>query len=267
MKRGIFLVYLCVIAARAAEPVRVQLNSYSLLFHPAVVEIFGAEFVNQVSSMGHNATPNGELRLTADPFWTHEGTFHYQDGFTFERATFNFLMDIPDVDRNNNLTPDVLEFEQSLIGWQSYGVYRDDEDDHILFQCTWNKPANSHTGTCEMNAILGLKFTHTFELLEYKGEWTNAVVNASGEGTVNLRLGRSGVEEQFLEGPLNFTFRNQRMIVQTNSALKTETGANFVILNGNEVFLENRLAFAILFVLDGTPVIDPETFNYEDFQT
>jgi len=52
---------LCAFSVQA-EPVRLQLNSFSLQFATARSRIFGIDYINQVTSEGSNP-PNGELQL------------------------------------------------------------------------------------------------------------------------------------------------------------------------------------------------------------
>jgi hypothetical protein len=224
--------------------------------------------LNQVTSAGDNP-PNGELEFTSDPNIpaSHQGTFVWQDGQTFETFDMVFILDVPPDDTDGSGLPDIVEFTPAAAGTTD-GQYVDLEGNVQPFTATWNKPANSHTGTCQF-AISPFgspqTFTHPIEIYEY----TNSIpINASastGETTIALDLPRSGVDGEKIGGGLTVKLEQGKLTALARSALTNETGAAFAWNTDAPSELDAKRLFCFLDLIDGTPVADPNVPNYPDF--
>jgi hypothetical protein len=269
MNRAILILIpaLSLSALAADQPVRLQLNSFSLLFRPASFKerFTGLVYVNQVTSEGDNP-PNGELELAPqDVPATHQGTFVWQDAQTFELFDMPFILDVPPGDTDANGILDIFEFTPATIDITA-GQYVDLDGDVHQFLADWNKPADSHIGTCKFTiAPFGVNqtFTHPFELYEY----TNSVpINASastGESTIVVDLPRAGVDGEKLAGGLTLKFEQGKVTALTKSALTNEIGGAFAWNTDSVSDLVAKKLYCFLDLIDGTP--SPDFSNYEDF--
>jgi hypothetical protein len=75
--------------AAPPQPVRIQLNSYSILFHPAIYKdrFIDVDYLNQVTSEGDNP-PNGELSPSRTSISPSSSTSREPTSATFWRARF-----------------------------------------------------------------------------------------------------------------------------------------------------------------------------------
>jgi hypothetical protein len=267
MKRGSFLAVVCffVFCASGAEAVKVRLNSYSLLLRPATTKLFGNSYVNEVTSDTQLPLSNGELELAPDAVpYTHWGFFLYHDPTTGDVIPFDFAVDIPTGDADSDGLPDILQFSMSA-SQRKIGEYFDDFGDSGTIQCDWAKAADSYRGTCKVTFDFGISFTHTFEILEYAGDWSGAEISSDGEGSVNLHLARSGVDGEFLEGPLKFSIVAKKLTVHATSALKAQDAAAFTFIDDAVATTSGQLIKVFPDVVDGTPSNNPDIANFQDF--
>lgn len=256
--------------AAPPQPVRIQLNSYSILFHPAIYKdrIIDVDYLNQITSAGDNP-PNGELAINLDPNIpaTHQATFVYQDGITFESFDLAFILDIPQDDTDANGIPDILEFTPAA-GGKTTGQYLDIEGNAHFFNATWDKPASSSSGSCTI--VISPEgspqtFIHPIEIYEYAASMPINANASTGETTLTVDLERSGVTGEKITGGLTLKFEQGKVTALAKSTLQTETGAAFTLNSDAPSDLSNKILYCSLDVLDGTPVADPNTPNYEDF--
>jgi hypothetical protein len=258
------------LSAVAAEPqpVRLQLNSFSVLFRPAAFKerFTGLTYVNQVTSAGSNP-PNGELELAPEGIpASHWGTFVYQDAVTFENFEMDFILDIPGDDIDADGMPDMLEFTPAA-GGRTAGQYVDLDGNVNDFAADWSKAANSHTGTCKFTiapAGSPQTFTHPIEIYEYTAAMPINASAATGETTLTVDMPRSGVPGEKLAGGLTLKFAQGVVTAMAGSTLKNEADAPFVWNTDSPSNLDTKILYCFLDVVDGTPV-DPAIPNYDDF--
>lgn len=251
------------------QAVRLQLNSFSLIFRPAQFKerFTGLTYLNQVTSEGDNPT-NGELELAPqDVPATHQGTFVWQDGQTFETFDLPFILDVPADDSDASGVPDIFEFTPGVSG-RTTGQYFDLEGNVNFFNADWNKPAESFTGNCKITiAPFGADqtFTHQIELYEYVATLPINANASTGESTITVDMPRSGVPGEKLAGGLTLKFQQGQVTAMAKSTLTNELGAAFTWSTDGVSELDTKKLFCFLDLIDGTPQIDPNVPNYQDF--
>ena len=258
------------VLAADRQPVHLQINSLSIAFHPAAFKerFTGLQYINQVTSAGDNP-PNGELEFTSDPNVpaTHQGTFVWQDGQTFETFDMQFILDVPADDSDNSGLPDIVEFAPAASGTTS-GQYVDLEGTVLPFTATWNKPAASHEGSCTFTiSPFGSPqtFIHPIEIYEYAASLPINATAATGETNLVVDLPRSGVDGQKLAGTLALKFEQGKLTAFAKSTLTNELGAAFTWNTDSVSELNAKKLFCFLDLIDGTPVADSGIPNYLDF--
>jgi len=269
MQTGKILLAAFLLAASVfgAEPVKVQLNSLSVLMRAATLREFGEKYTVQVTSDASFAVSNGELEpAPAEVPYSHWGFFLYYDP-TSENPTepfiLDFAVDIPSLDANANKIPDILEFSGQVDAITTGEYFSGPVDG--TFRCRWTKSPDGYGGFCAVTFDFGQTFTHLFEIYEYTGFWTNAAMTGTN-GTVNLRLDRSGFgDAEFLEGPFNFSIANQALRVKAPGGLKNQGNAAFEVTKDSVSELNAGKISAFLEVKDGTPILDPQEINFEDY--
>jgi hypothetical protein len=256
--------------AAGPQPVRIQLNSLSILFHPASFKERFTQlvYVNQVTSAGDNP-PNGELEFTSDPNIpaTHQGTFVWQDGQTFEIFDMPFILDVPPDDSDASGLPDIVEFTPAASGVTS-GQYVDLDGTVQDFTATWDKPANSHAGSCRFTiSPFGSPqtFTHPIEIYEYTSSLPINASASTGVSTITVDMPRSGVDGEKLAGGLTLKFAQGQVTALASSALTNEVGAAFTWNTDSPSDLDAKKLYCFLDLIDGTPVADPNIPNDLDF--
>jgi hypothetical protein len=259
MHKGLLLSAACLFAAsittksQAADvPLQVRFTCYDLLIHPAKVRrLGGIEDINRVSSQGRFAPFNDEAAFAPpDIPSTHWGSFEFTDGQTFETLLSNFQMDIPGRDDNNDGVYDLLQYSQAVPATTLFGTYSGDELGDGQFQVTWSKNANSHTGTCRiLFDFYDTAFVHTFEILNYSGEWTSAVKEgATVHGPITLT--RSGVPASTLSGELSVSV-DQGVVKLNSRSLKDENDLVFEWAPPIAMDLDGTEFYEFLVVTDG----------------
>lgn len=178
----------------AGSPADAQVTCLSIRFHRGT-EPFDL-FALDLSSLPGQV--NGELFPVwgADPY-THGAILTLTDLVWFEQVPGNLLLEIPHGDDDGNGVPDFFEVRRT-VQWQGNGVYQLAGYGSGAVEARWTRNAGDPVGTCVLNLKVNpfqslAVFTHTFELLEYRG--TLSYTNRTGgmEGHVELeRTGRPG---------------------------------------------------------------------------
>jgi hypothetical protein len=236
MHKALLLAASCLLAAcsnvfaqTATTPLQVRLICYDLLIYPADLS-FGGGVVDslRVSAFGKFNDPNDEASFAPpDIPSTHWGAFHYFDGFFQEGFAFDFEMNIPGRDANNNGVFDLVEFGQSVPSTTTVGDYFSNDIGDGKFQTVWSKNANSARGTVRIIFDFngGQAFVHTFEILNFTGAWTSATKeNTTVHGPITLT--RSGTPTSTLKGELALSV-NQQEVKLTTTSLKDENDLTF----------------------------------------
>ena len=192
------------INSHAAQTAQARLFSLSVRFQRGT-DMFGLSVLD-LSTIGLDA-PNGELAPTfSDP--DHSSGFRISDpdlGEIVEQGEID--LNTPDFDDvNGDGFDDFFDARQAVSG-VSTGIYSSVIDSGTV-KATWGRSSGSKEGTC----VLSLKskmvgplgdFTHTFELLEYKGLLNYAPGTNKVSGTLNLT--QTGDPTSQLAGPTEFT--------------------------------------------------------------
>jgi hypothetical protein len=238
----------------APTPLQVRLIDYDIYMFLAEIKFFGTVFYrNQISSQGHFNPPNDELSFAPPNVpTTHFGTFHFTEFQSGESFTMDFELDIPDQDANGNGIYDLLEFSQAVSGQVTFGTYISPDNEEGVFQATWNKPADSATGTCKIiyDFMNPDAFNHTFMIFNYTGAWSSAVKeNSTVHGPITLV--RDGVETATLGGELALSLAQQGQVKLTTTSLTNENGSTFEWAPPTTMDRDGTEFFEGLLVTDG----------------
>ena len=241
-------------AQTAPVPLQVRMLCYDIMVHPAKIKLLGGiEDINQFSSQGSFNPANDELAFAPlDVPTTHWGTFLFTDGQTFETFPFDFQLDIPDNDANQNGIYDLLEYSQSVSGVSTIGTYSDPDGGQGSFQATWTKAANSHTGTCRIIFDFATQspFNHPFEIMNYEGTWSSAVKeNSTVHGPITVT--RDGVADATLSGELALSLAQQGEVKLTTTSLTNEVGSTFEWAQPQTMDRDRTEFYEFLTVTDG----------------
>lgn len=220
------------ISKAADVPLEVRLYCYDVLIYQGKVDFGSIEDEVRVSSQGKFNPPNDELGFAPpDIPSTHWGAFHYTDGQLFESFAFDFEMNIPGRDVNNNGIYDLLEYSQSVPSTTTSGRYFGNINSPFgsgTMQTIWSKNANSHQGSLRILFPFnqGTPSIHTFEILNYTATWNSAVK----EGTTvhgPVTLTRSGTPTSTLTGELAVSVDQQGIVKLNTTSLKDENDLSF----------------------------------------
>lgn len=185
--------------ALAAHTAAVTLFCYSIKFHPATGP---GGYTLTFTAM--DGTPNGELA----PYFvshTHLGFFSLDDGFLPLEGVMRVNAPL-NTDANGNGFADFFETAQGVATMTTSGQYVTDFTQGTV-SATWSRAAGSAQGTCVLSLTdivfgwLG-NYTHTFELLEYRGSLTYTPGQTNVTGTVALT--RTGQPAASLGGAIEF---------------------------------------------------------------
>jgi hypothetical protein len=239
MHKGLLLSAACLFAASIATnsqaadvPLEVRLYCYDILVYPGKVDFGSIEDEVRVSSKGKFNAPNDELGFAPPEIpSTHWGAFHYTDGITFEGVAFDFEMNIPGRDANQNGIYDLIEFSQAVPATTTTGRYFGNVNSPFgsgNMQMTWSKNANSATGNLRIQFPFnqGTPSVHTFEILNFSAPWTSAV----REGTTvhgPVTLTRPGTPSSTLSGELAVSVAEQGVVKLITTSLKDENNLSF----------------------------------------
>ena len=180
---------------------------------------------------------NGELTFQ-DLFssgYSHSTYLNLVDDWFEEQFPGAMAVDVPSAgDANGNGFDDFFEVSQSVNGLSSSGAYSLDYWGNGDIQASWYRGAGSSQGTCVLQFksypyYTWLTFTHTFELLEYKGPLSYTPGSNTVSGSVNLT--QTGNPANQMGGPVQFakvtTNRFNMLTLQagawTNAAAQTLT--------------------------------------------
>lgn len=148
---------------------------------------------------------NGELAaLYSTNLPTHGAFFRLDNPLTLDPITGQIAFDQAEPqDLNQNGFDDFFEVSQPASG-TSRGLFETTVDRGTV-TATWSRAAGSATGTCRLR-LTGLEFgqwpefTHTFELLEYAGNFVYSPGTNTVTGTLNLA--QAGTPANTLSGAL-----------------------------------------------------------------
>lgn len=212
------MVWACVQAALASDTVQVSLHCLSLRFAPAQVEMFGLTYAEAIGRNGSDPA-NGELGLSANSDYTHEGYLRLEFPDYFEPLFVPFVLDIPpSEDANGNGLSDFFEVDRPVASVKSEGAYFDPNyGGYKLIKATWSRAGASKDGQCQIELSgLGMTFKHPFGLIQFDGalSYTNSGTNLIG--WVELRQTLN--PDNRVDGPMTLSRVNaDRLLLQEGS--------------------------------------------------
>jgi len=201
--------------ALAAETIPIQLISLSPQISPATARapFTSLEYTLSVSYIPNPNNVNYELAFSEDSesVYTHESFFLLLDPITFEPAIFPFLLDIPAFDDvNQNGLVDFFDPDYPLDNIRTEGRHANAEGGGEDFSATWNRALGESVGNVVMDLpYLGLRFTHRFNGLHYRGLFTFTGDGSSVSGQASLTNVLS--PEDTMVGPLSLTIGTNRI--------------------------------------------------------
>ncbi|MHC1769617.1 MAG: hypothetical protein AB9869_35935 [Verrucomicrobiia bacterium] len=194
-------------AVWAQEPARVTLYCTSLRFET------GTGGPGQAASLALTSDPNlvevnGEVSAFYDPTLPSHGAFFRLEDPAFPDSIFGRIaFDTPEpVDDNGDAFDDFFQSTQAVAA-TTRGLFETVVDVGSV-TATWSRGPGSSTGTCRLQMVGEAfgelpEFTHTFQLLEYKG--TLAYTTSSNAINGVLQLEQTQNDSGKLGGPIVFT--------------------------------------------------------------
>ncbi|MBM3838904.1 MAG: hypothetical protein FJ398_13245 [Verrucomicrobia bacterium] len=202
------LVWLTPSVFAANQPAQVRLYCQSLQFQPATTRVAGQTYTLEITTADSFSEINGELAPLYSPnLPTHGALFRLQSPVALEPILGNIAFDQPEpVDLNENGFDDFFEVRQEGDG-TAQGLFETPIDSGSV-SVTWRRGAGSVTGTCQVRLTSSTfgqypTFTHTFQLLEFKG--TLSYVPSTNLITGTLKVARTGQEANLLSGATAMT--------------------------------------------------------------
>jgi hypothetical protein len=182
------VVFLSPLTNRGTEKAQATIFCYSLQFQQGIDP--DANYYLDLTSI--SGSLNGEL--APDFFasgYTHSTHLRLVDELLGTTLAGKMALDVPTGgDANGDGFPDLFQVTQGVTNLASSGVYFDLEIyGNSRVTALWNRPAGSSYGTCvlsmELMPFQPVSFSHTFEVLEYRGPLTyTSTTNVTG--SVNL---------------------------------------------------------------------------------
>jgi hypothetical protein len=146
---------------------------------------------------GINSGINGELFPIFGGPRSHYSALILTDEADDEIPGYMYL-DVPITDNNGDGFPDFFDTSQPFSG-SSSGSFSFPALYNGSASANWQRNAGSHAGTCQLNLQFLGTFTHTFNILEYKGPMTYTPGTNTVSGNVSLAL--TGVPGTELHAP------------------------------------------------------------------
>jgi hypothetical protein len=169
---------------------------------------------------------NGEL---APLFGAYDQWAWFDLDFIGDVLTGTLNLDLPPFsDANGNGFPDFFEVAQNGSG-DSTGAYSLDSGGSGSVTANWTRNAGSAGGICRLTLPGFGEFTHSFEIIEYRGPLTYTPGSNTVTGSVDLT--QTGNSANQFQGPVSFvknsTNRFNQLTLQpgawTNAAMQTLT--------------------------------------------
>lgn len=190
---------------QATETARATGFCYSMQFQQGI-DPNGNYYLNLTSLSGGL---NGEL--APDFFassYTHSTYLSLVDEVLGSTLSGKMVLDVPDGgDANGDGFPDFFQVSQGITNLASSGVYFELQiygSGNVT--ALWNRPAGSNYGTCVLTMQLmpfqPVKFSHSFEVLEYRGPLAYATTISNVTGSVSLTQTGNGAAR--MNGPVQF---------------------------------------------------------------
>jgi len=151
---------------------------------------------------GINFGINGELYPVFGAPRTHFTSLILTDDLFDEEYEGSMLLNVPTTDINGDGFPDFFDTALGFSG-SSSGTYSFPGIASGNAGASWSRNAGSYVGTCQLNFVGFGSFTHSFNILEYRGPLAYTPGTNVVTGNVDLTL--TGVPDYELKGPIAFT--------------------------------------------------------------
>ncbi len=146
---------------------------------------------------------NGELAPDNSGAYSHSSWFLLRDPSGFDPAVGSIGLDVPyTADANDNGFYDFFEVAQPVSGTTSGSYSIPGVINNGTVSATWNRAAGSSRGTCVLNFQGYGKFTHTFDITEYRGPLP--YTPGSPKVLASMDLPQTGSPENRIGGELEF---------------------------------------------------------------
>jgi hypothetical protein len=213
-----------------------------------------------LSFQGWGSGNNGELVRVSGGQFSHSSNVKLNDYTLGKTYIGNIVVNVPTDDWDQNGMPDFYESSRSTDAVTA-GQYTITPLGYGSILATWRRSAGSTSGTCILRLMTGQNttvevFTHTFDLLEYRGEISYLTGRTNVNGTINIA--QTGAEYNVFQGPVTFvkTSPNNYIYVTLRAGAWTDAySQTFSFTSGNFTrapllsnFYVGELAFA-----DGDP--------------
>jgi hypothetical protein len=196
-----FLFPLTSVASKTAQA---TISCYSAQFQRGS-EPNGNYYLSLTSLSG---SVNGELALDfLNSGYTHSAYLNLEDELFGETLSGVMGLDVPTGgDANGDGFPDFFQVSQGINNLITSGAYNLQIYGGGTVTATWNRQAGSSYGTCTLTMPLmsfgTVTFTHTFQILEYKGPLVYTPSTNSVSGTVELA--QTDNPTAVMTGPVTF---------------------------------------------------------------
>lgn len=158
---------------------------------------FGFTFLNLT---GIGSGINGELYPVSGQSRSHFSAIVLRDELFEEEHQGSLFLDVPNSDGNGDGFPDFLDVSQAVTG-SSSGTYSLPGHSSGNVSASWSRSSGSDVGVCELTLQSVGTFTHTFNILEYKGPVTYTPGASLVAASVDFTL--AGAPDSVLKGPLS----------------------------------------------------------------
>lgn len=186
--------------ANAAQNATVRIYCLSIRFNEA--RFGGQNGIWRLDFTGINAGINGELFPVFDQARSHYTSLIMTDEIFEDKYYGSLVLDVPGTDNNGDGFPDLYDTSLAFSGNSAGTMHVPGVAPGRGVNASWSRTADSHVGICVLNVQGFSSFTHTFNILEYKGtlSYTPGATNVSG----NVAMTLTGVPNQELKGPISF---------------------------------------------------------------
>jgi hypothetical protein len=163
----------------------------------------GGFYTLELTTLDPYSVINGELAPDYTGSYSHSSLFVLNDPTGFDPMVGNIGLDAPmAADANDNGFSDFFEVSLPISG-TTYGRYTvPGVIANGTVRATWNRPADLARGTCVLNLQGFGDFTHTFDIMEFKGPIS--YIPGSPKVVVSMALPDTAWPQNSIGGELQF---------------------------------------------------------------
>lgn len=188
---------------QAAQTANARIYCLSIRFNHA--RAGGPNAIYALDLTGLNSGINGELYPVFSGPRSHHTVLILTDEL-FDNQFFGSMnLNVPTTDTDGDGFPDIFDTSRAFSGASSGSYNFPGFPGSASGNATanWSRGANSEVGSCQLNFQNFGSFSHTFNILEYRGPLTYTPGSNAVTGTVDLAL--TGAPDSILAGPIAFT--------------------------------------------------------------